>query len=207
MYNVVNSLMEQMIENQKKLVKQMFEGGVSATVQLEDWKKSLEIRLPATTPPTSVKVGARTLRWAHRLGAEGWTYDGATATTILRVRSVDLKRGAQITVTGTRFGGPVDGFKGALSRLQRVMYYSRLAMSYHILHPQERLGVDLAQTGNRLSRDPQCFTVEMKRYRRNLAALPRMLKELAQRGHDNKPEAHRQERCRKALALLADVTT
>ena len=34
-----------MIENQKKkLVKQMFEGGVSATVQLEDWKKSLEIK-------------------------------------------------------------------------------------------------------------------------------------------------------------------
>ena len=31
-------------ENQKKLVKQMFEGGVSATVQLEDWKKSLEIK-------------------------------------------------------------------------------------------------------------------------------------------------------------------
>ena len=29
---------------QKKLVKQMFEGGVSATVQLEDWKKSLEIK-------------------------------------------------------------------------------------------------------------------------------------------------------------------
>ena len=34
----------EIIENQKKLVKQMFEGGVSATVQLEDWKKSLEIK-------------------------------------------------------------------------------------------------------------------------------------------------------------------
>ena len=33
-----------MIEHQKKLVKQMFEGGVSAKVQLEDWKKSLEIK-------------------------------------------------------------------------------------------------------------------------------------------------------------------
>ena len=36
--------LEQMIENQKKLVKQMFENGVAATVQLEDWKKSLEIK-------------------------------------------------------------------------------------------------------------------------------------------------------------------
>lgn len=36
--------LDQMIEHQKKLVKQMFEGGVSAKVQLEDWKKSLEIK-------------------------------------------------------------------------------------------------------------------------------------------------------------------
>ena len=41
---MVEEELEQMIENQKKLVKQMFEGGVSATVQLEDWKKSLEIK-------------------------------------------------------------------------------------------------------------------------------------------------------------------
>ena len=36
--------LEQMIEHQKKLVKQMFEGRVSATIQLEDWKKSQEIK-------------------------------------------------------------------------------------------------------------------------------------------------------------------
>ena len=169
------------------------------------WTKSLEIRLPATTPPTAVRVGTRALRWAHRLGAEGWSYDGATATTIVRVRRVDLRRGLTVTVEGARFGGSADGFKGALSRLQRVMYYSRLAMSYHVLHPQERLGVDLAQTGNRISRQPARFADEMRAYRKNLAALPRMLKELAERGHDNKPEAHRQERCTRALALLADV--
>ena len=32
------------IEKQKELVKQMFENGVSAAIQLEDWKKSLEIK-------------------------------------------------------------------------------------------------------------------------------------------------------------------
>ena len=32
------------IEKQKELVRQMFENGVSAAVQLEDWKKSLEIK-------------------------------------------------------------------------------------------------------------------------------------------------------------------
>jgi hypothetical protein len=110
------------------------------------------------------------------LGAEGWSYDGATATTLVRVRRMDLRRGLTVTVEGTRFGGPADGFKGALSRLQRVMYYSRLAMSYHVLHPQERLGVDLAQTGNRISRQPARFAAEMRAYRKNLAALPRMLK-------------------------------
>ena len=36
--------LEQMIEHQKWVVKQMFEGGVSAAIQLKDWKKSLEIK-------------------------------------------------------------------------------------------------------------------------------------------------------------------
>lgn len=169
------------------------------------WKKSLEIRLPATVPPSQVKVGSRTLRSQHRLGAEGWAYDGANATTVIRVRSIDLKRGVIVSVTGARFGGPVDGFKGALSRLQRVMYYTRISMGHHILHPQERLGVEIAQTGNRMSRNPAAFAAELKTYRRNLAALPRMLKQFAQRGYEGKPEAHRVERCGKALALLGDV--
>lgn len=36
--------LEQMIENQKQIVKKMFEGGVAATVQLQEWKKSLELK-------------------------------------------------------------------------------------------------------------------------------------------------------------------
>lgn len=35
--------LEQMIEEQKKIVKQMFEGSVRATVRLEEWKRSLEL--------------------------------------------------------------------------------------------------------------------------------------------------------------------
>lgn len=36
--------LEQMIEEQKTMVKQMFEGGVRATVRLEEWKRSLELK-------------------------------------------------------------------------------------------------------------------------------------------------------------------
>ena len=36
--------LDQMIENQRKLVKQMFESGMSAAALLKDWKKSPEIR-------------------------------------------------------------------------------------------------------------------------------------------------------------------
>ncbi len=171
------------------------------------WKKSLEIRLPATTPPNSVQVGGRSLRWAHRLGAEGWTYDGATATTIVRVRTVDLHRGFTVTVKGTRFGGTANGVKGAMSRLQRVMYYNRLSIPWHPLHPQERLGIPVAQTGNRISRQPATFAQEIKALRGHLAALDRMLRELAQLGdHGDQPDATRQKRCQRARALLADVT-
>ena len=142
------------------------------------WKKSLEIRLPATTPPSSVQVGGRTLRWAHRLGAEGWTYDGASATTIVRVRSVDMLRGITVKVSGSRFGGSASGLKGAISRLQRVMYYNRLAIPWHPKFANERLGVPVAQTGNRLSRDPASFPAEIKGLRKNLVELKQMLIDL-----------------------------
>ena len=36
--------LEQMIEEQKTMVKQMFEGSVRATVRLEEWKRSLELK-------------------------------------------------------------------------------------------------------------------------------------------------------------------
>jgi DNA invertase Pin-like site-specific DNA recombinase len=36
--------LELMIENQKQIIKQMFEGGVAATAQLEEWKQSLELK-------------------------------------------------------------------------------------------------------------------------------------------------------------------
>ena len=36
--------LEMVIENQKQMVKQMFEDGVAATIQLEEWKKSLELK-------------------------------------------------------------------------------------------------------------------------------------------------------------------
>ena len=171
------------------------------------WKKTLEIRLPATTPPTSVTVGGRTLRWAHRLGAEGWTYDGARATTVVRVRALDLRRGLTVTVNGSRFGGPANGLKGALSRLQRVMYYNRLAMTWHPSLPNERLGVQVAQTGNRISRLPAAFARERKALDRDLVELERMLRKLADTpDHGTKPDPTRQQRCRRARLLLADVS-
>ena len=36
--------LELLVDNQKKIVKQMFEEGVSAAVQIEEWKKSLELK-------------------------------------------------------------------------------------------------------------------------------------------------------------------
>lgn len=36
--------LEMIIENQKQMVKQMFGDGVAATIQLEEWKKSLELK-------------------------------------------------------------------------------------------------------------------------------------------------------------------
>ena len=36
--------LELLVDNQKKIIRQMFEEGVSAAVQIEEWKKSLELK-------------------------------------------------------------------------------------------------------------------------------------------------------------------
>ena len=170
------------------------------------WEKSLEIRLPATTPPTSVQVGGKSLKWAHRLGTEGWTYDGINATTVIRLRKIDLHKGVKISIQGSRFGAAADGLKGAISRLQRVMYYNRLAMPWHPKFPNERLGVTVAQTGNRLSRNPASFNSETNKLRKDLVELRQMLKTLGNYNENGaKPDKRRHQRCQRALALLDDV--
>jgi alpha-glucosidase len=171
--------------------------------------RSLELRLPATAPPAEVRAGSRRLKWTRRAGRDGWTFDGQTATVIIRVAGIDLRRMTTISVREDEDTPPslALGLKGLLARLARVSYYNRLATSWLILDAKERLGVDAEQAGNRISRHPATLGAERRRLRRLLRELPAMLRRLARATNAwaPEPDPQRQLYCDKALALLKAI--
>jgi hypothetical protein len=141
--------------------------------------RSLEIRLPGTIPPEKVKVDGVDLKWNHHPVNDGWKYNGFTSSTIIRISDIDIVKGASIEV---EFNPKVpetyvSGLKGLMTRLERISYYSNLATSFKITHPEERLPIELAQTGNRISRNPQDFVKEIKNLRKQIKHLPDVLDE------------------------------
>jgi alpha-glucosidase len=171
--------------------------------------RSLEIRLPGSVPPKAVRVGAQPLPWAYRLEDAGWTYDGDTATIIIRLPQVDLGTGVTVSVDADPAVDATlaDGLPGLFARLARVSYYNTIATSWLILHPQERLGIDLAQTGNRISHDPATFAAEITRTKRLLKELPKMLKALGDSTNQWAPDPDRQRQayCAKAIRILKRI--
>jgi alpha-glucosidase len=172
-------------------------------------ERTLELRLPASVPPAAVQVGRRTLPWSERPADGCWAYDGDTATTIIRLDSVEVTRGIRVQVTeaANQKAQTADGLKGRLARLAEA---ARLVTSFGggaPVHDEERLATGLAQTGNRLTRWPETFAAELRALDAGLVKLPGVLRQLAAPlvpGETAKSPAvaTRRTRCRQALRLL-----
>lgn len=163
---------------------------------------SLEIPIVGSAPPKAVSITGAELPFDCRLQGEGWRYDGQTATTIIRTSNLD--NGVQLSVEAGD-DSAANGLKGLMNRLERVCYWNTLASPCHPLHDDERLGVDLAQAGNRISRDPAVFSKEIARVEEHLPILKKVLGELATRERGGKtcgPGDNRYEFCHNAIAVL-----
>jgi alpha-glucosidase len=168
--------------------------------------RALELRLPAAVPPTEVTVGGKRLAWAYRLGREGWTYEGQTATVIVRLPRMDVGRETTITLRQDPAlpASLALGLKGLMARIARVSYYARQATSALIFDREERLGADLEQVGNRVSRNPAALAQERRRLNRMLPALAAMLPRLGHGVSNWEPHINPQRVavCEKALDVL-----
>jgi alpha-glucosidase len=168
--------------------------------------RSLELRLPAAVPPTEVTVDGKPLAWSYRLGREGWTYEGQTATVIVRLPRMDV--GHQTTITLRQDPAvPASlalGLKGLMARIARVSYYARQATGAFVIDREERLGADLEQVGNRVSRNPASLAQERRRLNKLLPALAAMLPRLGHAVNDGEPNVNPQRVavCEKALDVL-----
>ena len=166
-------------------------------------QRSLEIRLPGTVPPKKVIVNNTLIEWDYRLKADGWTYNGFTASTIIRISKVDIVKGVKIEIkhNANIQENQVLGLKGLMTRLERIAYYSTLATSWKITHPEERLPIELAQTGNRISRNPQNFVDEMKHLQEGMKHLPEVLHEFMETVENEEKKRYLQKAINIALVL------
>jgi len=146
-------------------------------------QRSLEVRLETSIPPAAVTIGKRQLRYVYRLdeAGEGWSYQGRTATAVIKLRTINLDRGVEIKV---RYPPRADhclakGLRSQFARLARVNEINTTLTLWMSLHPEERLSQDLYQTANRISRQPETFATEIRRFRQLLPRLPEVISSLA----------------------------
>jgi hypothetical protein len=125
---------------------------------------------------------------------------------IIRVAKIDLRRKTVIAVRQDA-AVPVSlalGLKGLMARIARVSYYARQATGAFVIDREERLGADLEQVGNRVSRNPASLAQERKRLNKLLPAPAAMLRRLGPVSNARTPKGdpHRMAVCAKALDIL-----
>jgi hypothetical protein len=144
--------------------------------------RNLELHLKMSLPPVKIIVAGREIE--HNSRPEeitcGWSYDGNTATVIIKLADVNLDEKLKIKVEYNNIDDLhlIDGLEGLLRRLERVNYLNTTLTAPAILHPEERLGQDLAHIGIRISRSPESYKSELIRLKNKLPDLKAMLDEL-----------------------------
>jgi len=137
-------------------------------------ERSLEVRVGPCAPPLGVVADGRDLEWSYRLEGRGWAYDGDSATTVIRIPRFDVRKGVSIRLKVDKKGEKVliPGMKGLMLRLGKICQHVNAVSPVNPITSKERFAVKVAQTGNRIGRDPRSFLKEV-------GQLKLMLKELA----------------------------
>ena len=98
-----------------------------------------------------------------------------------------MDRGIEIKVSYPRHADHhlAEGLRGRFTRLARVNEINNLLTLWMTLHPEERLAQELFQTANRISRRPETFAAEIKRFHQQLFRLPEVIGNLANSKFDS----------------------
>lgn len=174
-------------------------------------EKKLKIQFVGTTPPSYVKVAGNDIPYSFREIENTWRYDGDNAKVIISLGKRDFTQKLAISIGLGSHQALADGLKGIMSRMKRMNYYNTLATSCHIMHEKERLGVKIAQTGNRISRRPEMFERELKELKEDIKSMEEMLSALSTRKshweseNDTGPGSARYSYCMKAIAILKEI--
>ena len=157
-------------------------------------RRSLTLRFEAMPPPAKVVRGSKPLaRKEPGTGGDGWFYQGETGTVVVELMNIHLAQPETLSVSAAPRLVLPNGWKGLMARLGKIGELANLVSPAHPLHPDERLAIQVAQTGNRISMNPDSFAQEIRALKTDLKRLPRALKEFqavyAGHGHDQEQVA------------------
>jgi len=171
--------------------------------------KNIEIRVAGEAPPKSVQLAGKNLEYSFRKEAETWSYNGATAETVIYLNEQDISAGLKIDIEQNSEcdSSLAYGLKGLMNRMKKINYYNTIATTFHIIHEKERLGVEIAQAGNRISRNPEIFADEVKAAKAALKEMVDLMTTLRDYWNGRKCQgtADKFSYCKKALALLKNT--
>jgi hypothetical protein len=148
--------------------------------------RAYEIRLVGALPPARVLHAGRPLpcfddeaRDEARRGRRpaGWLVEGDTLTTRVFVPAVEASGGAEIVLEAPEriAGVRVDGFAGALARVNRAMRVVKHTWPRGAAPPAL---IEVAQTGRRIELGPDRAAAELEAFWRALPGVPREIRAL-----------------------------
>jgi len=137
-------------------------------------KRSLLLRIHGAAPLSRVRVDGQALPWSFRPTEGCWSWDPDACASVLRIPVVDLARGLRVDVEHRSDvkAGDLDGLPGQLRRLRAAAAECMLATLHQPVYAGERFCAGLAQTGNRIARNPAGAAIELAALRAGLRRLP-----------------------------------
>jgi alpha-glucosidase len=166
--------------------------------------KTVEFHLPSALPPKAVRLGRKVLNWSYRAKDNAWCYDPDEAAVCIQLGTVDLRKGLSLTLEEDK-GKPVNGLRGILSRLEQIRILNILVRSWDPLHPDERIGTEMAQMGNRIARNPAQLQSEWFALLKRFPAAMDVFKTIRKAKVKGNISDARIQNCDKALALINDL--
>lgn len=123
-----------------------------------DSTRSLTLRFHRESPAQQITINGKSLSWCFESKPDTWRYCGDSQTIIVTAASIDLTKKTSIVLErGER--APLNGFTGSLKRVKSAFDAARV-----LELPYERQIAQLAQIGNRISRDPSTYRAEIEKF-------------------------------------------
>lgn len=149
-------------------------------------QRAYELRLPASWPPSAVKVNGVGLPYSRTKGAPGWHFEGNTLTTVVSTHRFPVTDAVTITLrTGlemARNRSLLNDFAGRMTRLRET--YDILNANWPAAWSPDAL-IAAMQTGDRIAYYPKTAFEELSALQQKLSALPRAIEAL--RATENSP--------------------